>query len=192
MSSVVTRAGFRRAVLARIAVSCAGAFLAVSGLPAPDALAQTTRSITIVQTRAGVPFPHPGWATWSVRQTTTITAIEQRVPDVARRAVIGGVVPVDQLTAVAGIRRTPVAPPTVYRIEGPRTAMHKADEERLRQVNPGARVITPDDLTVSPQMRRRYAIPPEGRAPEMRRPRVAASQGVIMPQVIIVRPSGTY
>jgi hypothetical protein len=70
--------------------------------------------------------------------------------------------------------------------------MHKADEARMRQVNPGARVITPLDLSVPREIRRRYAIPQDGVPREMRRRRVAESQGVMMPQVIIVRPSRTY
>jgi hypothetical protein len=151
----------------------------------------TTRTIVVSRTSSGG-FATPGWATRNFGRFSTVTMVRQTIQtDVSARAVQSGVVPVDQLPVVAGIRRTPVAPPTVYRIEGPQTAMQRADEERMRQVNPGARVITPDDLSVSPQIRSRDAIPRRGHAAELGRRSVAAS-GVMVPQVIIVRPSGAY
>jgi hypothetical protein len=159
--------------------------------------AQTTRTIVVTRTTSSG-FAAPGWATRDLRSfshggITTVTTVRQVIEaEAAPRFAWLGTTPVDQLPVVTGIRPTPVAPPTVYRIEGPSTAMHKADEERMRQINPGARVITPLDLSVPREVRRRYAIPREGVSPELRRRRIAASQGVMMPQVIIVRPSGTY
>jgi hypothetical protein len=177
-----------------------GAFaLAGVVILAPFAAEAQTSTRTVVVTRTtGSGFAAPGWATRDLRSfshggITTVTTVRQVIEaEAAPRFSWLGSTPADQLPVVVGIRPTPVAPPTVYRIEGPSTAMHRADEERMRQVNPGARVITPLDLSVSPQMRRRYAIPREGVAPDVRRRRIAASQGVMMPQVIIVRPSRTY
>ncbi|MGL4728096.1 MAG: hypothetical protein ACRCWO_05020 [Bosea sp. (in: a-proteobacteria)] len=151
----------------------------------------TTRTIVVTRTSGG--FAGPSWAAQDFGRYRSVTTIRQSVQtDVGPRAVRYGVVPVDQLPVVAGIRRPPVAPPTVYRIEGPRTTMHKADEERMRQVNPGARVITPDDLMLSPQTRARYGSSNAARLRDMRRRHAVVQDRVMMPQVIIVRPSGTY
>jgi hypothetical protein len=159
-------------------------------LSSANAQTQTTTRTTVITRTTGGPVGVIG-----VGRFNTVTTIQQTsVSDVGRRAMLGDVIPVDQLPVVVGIRRTPVAPPTVYRIEGPRTAMHRADEERMRQINPGARVITPDDVSLSPRTRARYAVQGETR-PRAMRVRSAAAQnrdGMMMPQIIIVRPSGTY
>jgi hypothetical protein len=160
--------------------------------------AQTTTRTTVVTRNVNSGFAVPGWATRDLRApfsrgVTSVTTIRQVIETESReRFVPFGVTPVDQLPVVVGIPASPVAPPTVYRIEGPSTAMHKADAARMRRVNPGARVITPLDLSVPREVRRRYAIPREGVPAEMRRRRMAEAQGVVMPRVIIVRPGGTY
>jgi hypothetical protein len=190
--------------MSRLAMTCRPGFFGIVSLAScallwpGDALAQTTTRTIVVTRNVSSGFAAPGWATRDLRSPsqggiTSVTTIRQIVETESRdRFVPFGVTPVDQLPVVVGIRPTPVAPPTVYRIEGPSTAMHKADEARMRQVNPGARVITPLDLSVPREVRRRYAIPREGVPAEMRRRRVAQAEGVVMPRVIIVRPSGTY
>jgi hypothetical protein len=192
------RAMLRHIMSCRLRLAGAVALAGVVSLAPFVAEAQTTtRSIVVTRTTSSG-FATPGWATRDLRSfghggITTVTTTRQVIEaESAPRFTWLGTTPVDQLPVVVGIRPTPVAPPTVYRIEGPSTEMHKADEARMRQVNPGARVITPLDLSVPREVRRRYAIPREGAAPEMRRRRIAESRGVMMPQVIIVRPSRTY
>jgi hypothetical protein len=198
MRAMLRNISFLHIISRRLHLSGALALAGIACLAPPAAEAQTTTRTVVVARTASSNFAAPGWATLDLRgrnhgAITTVTTVRQVIEtENAPRFAWLGTTPVDQLPVVVGIRPTPVAPPTVYRIEGPSTAMHKADEERMRQVNPGARVITPLDLSVSPQMRRRYAIPQDGVPREMRRRRVAESQGVMMPQVIIVRPSGTY
>jgi hypothetical protein len=192
------RAMLRHITSRRLQLAVASALTGIVSFAPLAAEAQTTtRSIVVTRTTSSG-FATPGWATRDLRSfghggITTVTTTRQVIEaESAPRFTWFGATPVDQLPVVVGIRPTPVAPPTVYRIEGPSTAMHRADEARMRQVNPGARVITPHDLAVPREVRRRYAIPREGVPGEMRRRRIAEGPGVMMPQVIIVRPSRTY
>lgn len=158
-------------------------FFAVLTQAIPSQAQVTSRSVVVTQTK--------GHGLSAVRlhgtRTITTTTLSQTLVFREPQPAPGGIVPFSLLPAVAGIRQTPVAPPTVYRIAGPRTAMHEADEMRMRQVNPGARVITPGDVDLSHETRRRYAVNEPGQPRMMSGPRMSGPR-VIGPRVIVVIP----
>ena len=137
----------------RAAVSCVALALALFSAPAA---AQVTSRVVVTQTQTQALAP--GLSRHHVTRNVTTTTVRQTL--VVREPALDftGAVPFGLLPVMAGIRATPVAPPSVYRIAGSRTAMHDADELRMRQINPGARVISPDDLTLTRETRRRYAV----------------------------------
>jgi hypothetical protein len=127
------------------------AVLALASLSGPVAAQTTSRLVVVTQSGNG----HFGAGALRNTRTTVISqTIVERAP--APRSYPGAVIPVNELPVVVGIRRPPVAPPSVIQVPSPRTAMHSADEKRMSQNVPGARTIQLTDTDLSSDTRRRY------------------------------------
>jgi hypothetical protein len=170
----------RHSTLRRLTLIATGAMVTVIVAVPNVSLAQTSTRTTIV-TQSLAYGPAGGFGSRHFHSGTrlvTRTTLSQTIVSRAPAPLPGDVVPFALLPTVSGIRQTPVAPPTVYRIAGPRTAMHEADERRMHQINPGARVISPDDVDLSRETRRRYGVRDPGQMRAHAGPRVI----VILPE----------
>ncbi len=127
------------------------AVLIMAGM-AGEAFAQTTSRLVVVTQNSNGHFG--AGALRNTRTTVISQTIVERPP--APRYYPGATIPVSELPVVVGIRRPPVAPPSVIQVPGPRTAMHSGDETRLSQNIPGARTIQLTDTDLSGETRRRY------------------------------------